>query len=393
VSATFFTHLECGRCGARHDADVPQTVCATCGKPLLARYDLAAARRSLRADALAARGGGLWKWRELLPIRDDANVVTLGEGSTPLVPARAIGKKLGLSRVFVKDEGQMPTGSFKARGLAVAVSRAKELGLRRVALPSAGNAGGAAAAYGARAGLEVVVYVPRDTPEANVKETVAAGAEVHLVDGLITDAGRFVQAGVAEGKWFSLATLREPYRIEGKKTMGYELAEAFDWRLPDVVVYPTGGGTGLVGMWKAFEEMEALGWLRDAKRPRMISVQAEGCAPIVRAFEEGAEFARPFENAHTRASGLRVPSAIGDFLMLRAIRESGGSALAVSDDEMIAAMSELAREEGLLACPEGAACLVALRRLAERGQVRSDESVVLFNTGTGLKYLELLAAP
>ncbi|MBI3846893.1 MAG: threonine synthase [Planctomycetes bacterium] len=390
MSETFLTHLECGACGASHEAAEPQTVCKKCEKPLLARYDLAAARRSLRPDAMAARGGGLWKWRELLPVRDDASVVTLGEGSTPLIPTRALGRKLRLARLFVKDEGQMPTGSFKARGLAVAISRAKELGIRRVALPSAGNAGAAAAAYGARAGLEVTVFVPKDTPVANVKETVAAGAVVHLVDGLITDAGRFVSAGVAEGKWFSLATLREPYRIEGKKTMGYELAEAFDWRLPDVVVYPTGGGTGLVGMWKAFEEMEALGWLRAAKRPRMISVQAEGCAPIVRAFDEGAEFARPFENAHTSASGLRVPSAIGDFLMLRAIRASGGCALAVSDAEMIAAMGEMAREEGLLVCPEGAACLVALQKLVARGQVGADESIVLFNTGTGLKYLELL---
>ncbi len=390
---TLLTHLECSACATRHAASEPQTVCRSCGKPLFARYDLDTAKRALDRDALSKRGGGLWKWRELLPVGSDRDVVTLGEGCTPLIPLPSLGRKLGLSRLYAKDEGQMPTGSFKARGLSVAVSRARELGIESVALPSAGNAGGAAAAYGARAGIAVTLFMPRDTPEANVKEAAASGAAVHLVDGLITDAGLRVAEGVRAGRWFSLATLREPYRLEGKKTMGYELAEAFDWELPDVVIYPTGGGTGLIGMWKAFDELETLGWLRSKKRPRLVSVQAEGCAPIVRAFEEGLSFARPFENARTLASGLRVPSAIGDFLMLRAIRSSGGTAVAVSDDAMLSALLDLAREEGLLACPEGAACLVALRRLVEEGSVRPDESVVLFNTATGLKCLEWLEGP
>ncbi|HEV2864013.1 MAG TPA: threonine synthase [Pyrinomonadaceae bacterium] len=381
------THLECAACGARHEARRLHNLCTQCGKPLLVRYDLEAAARSLTRESLKGRRSDLWRYREVLPVEREENIVSLGEGWTPLVPAARLGERLGLSRLFVKDESQNPTQSFKARGMAAAVSMAKELGARKLAVPSAGNAAGALAAYAARAGLEAFIFMPRDTPRANVVECEQTGAHVTLIDGLITDCGAEVARRKEAEGWFDVSTLKEPYRVEGKKTLGYELAEQMNWELPDLVIYPTGGGTGLVGMWKAFDEMERMGWI-GPKRPRMVSVQSSTCAPIVRAFDEGKRFADEFENAATVASGLRVPKAIGDFLILDAIRESGGAALAVPDEELMAAVREVGAAEGIFVAPEGAACLPALRILLERGEVRADESVVLFNTGAGVKYLE-----
>ena len=334
----------------------------------------------------------MWRYREVLPVADDRNIITLGEGWTPLLPAERLGATLGLANLFIKDESLNPTQSFKARGMSAAVSMAKELGVTSVAAPSAGNAGGALAAYAARAGMKAHIFVPRDTPRANIVECERVGASVTLVDGLITDCGaELARRQVAEG-WFDVSTLKEPYRVEGKKTLGYELAEQMGWKLPDVILYPTGGGTGLVGMWKAFGEMEELGWIGPS-RPRMVTVQSEGCAPIVRAFDEGKRHAEMFENAETVASGLRVPKAIGDFLILDAIRESGGTALAVSDDELIAAVDEVGASEGLFVAPEGGACLPALKILRDRQLIDDDERVVLFNTGAGIKYLEALDRP
>jgi threonine synthase len=323
----------------------------------------------------------------MLPVRREDNIVTLGEGWTPLLPAKALGAALGVSQLLIKDESLNPTHSFKARGMSVAVSMAKELGAKKLAAPSAGNAAGALAAYCARAGLGAYLFMPRDTPRANVVECEVAGAHVTLIDGLITDCGAEVARRKETEGWFDVSTLKEPYRVEGKKTLGYEIAEQSEWILPDVIVYPTGGGTGLVGMWKAFDELQQLGWIGD-KRPRMISVQAAGCAPIVRAFEAGARFAEEFENAATVASGLRVPKAIGDFLILDAIRASGGTAITVTDDELLEGARELARTEGIFAAPEGGACVPALRKLLARGDVKPDERVVLFNTGSGIKYLD-----
>ncbi len=383
----YVTHLECAACGARHEARRLQNLCRECGKPLLVRYDLERAARSLTRESLKGRRADLWRYREVLPVEHEENIVSLGEGWTPLLHAARLGEGLGLRRLFIKDESQNPTQSFKARGMAAAVSMAKELGARKLAVPSAGNAAGALAAYAARAGLEAFIFMPRDTPRANVVECEQTGARVTLVDGLITDCGAEVARRKDGEGWFDVSTLKEPYRVEGKKTLGYELAEQFGWELPDCIVYPTGGGTGLVGMWKAFEEMERMGWI-GPKRPRMVSVQSATCAPVVRAFERGERFAAEFENASTVASGLRVPKAIGDFLILDAIRESGGAALAVSDEELLAAVREVGAAEGLFVAPEGAACLPALKVLLERGEVRPEESVVLFNTGAGVKYLE-----
>ncbi len=381
------THLECAACGLRHEAQRLHNLCRECGKPLLVRYDLERAKRSLTKESLNGRRADLWRYREVLPVEDDENIVSLGEGWTPLLRAERLGKKVGLSRLYIKDEGQNPTQSFKARGMATAVSMAKELGATKLAVPSAGNAAGALAAYSARAGIECFIFMPRDTPRANVVECEQTGAHVTLMDGLITDCGAEIgRRKEAEG-WFDVSTLKEPYRVEGKKTLGYELAEQFDWKLPDVIIYPTGGGTGLIGMWKAFAEMEQMGWI-GSERPRMVTVQAAGCAPIVRAFAEGKRFADEFPDAATVASGLRVPRAIGDFLILDALRESGGTAIDVTDDELIAATGEIGAAEGLFCAPEGAACLPALRNLLAEGQVKSDESVVLFNTGAGVKYLE-----
>ena len=381
------THLECAACGTRHEARVLHNLCRECGKPLLVRYDLARAASSLTKESLKDRSPDLWRYREVLPVELDENIVTLGEGFTPLVRASRLGALLGLTNLFIKDEGQNPTQSFKARGMAAAVSMAKELGAKKLAVPSAGNAAGALAAYAARAGIEAHIFMPKDTPRANVVECEQTGAQVTLMDGLITDCGAEVgRRKEAEG-WFDVSTLKEPYRIEGKKTMGYELAEQFAWHLPDVIIYPTGGGTGLIGMWKAFDEMEQLGWI-GPRRPRMVTVQAAGCAPIVRAFEEGKRFAEEFPRAHTTASGLRVPKAIGDFLIIDALRVSGGTAIAVTDEELIAATKEIGAAEGIFCAPEGAACLPALRSLLAAGSVQPDERVVLFNTGSGVKYLE-----
>jgi threonine synthase len=381
------THLECAACGKTYEARRLHNLCTECGKPLLVRYDLGAAARTLTRESLRGRRADLWRYAEVLPVEHAENIVSLGEGWTPLLTAGRLGASLGLSRLYIKDESQNPTQSFKARGMAAAVSMAKELGARKLAVPSAGNAAGALAAYAARAGLEAHIFMPSDTPRANVVECEQTGAHVTLMEGLITDCGAEVARRKEAEGWFDVSTLKEPYRVEGKKTLGYELAEQLDWELPDVVVYPTGGGTGLVGMWKAFAEMEAMGWI-GSKRPRMVSVQARGCAPIVRAFEEGKRFAAEFEDAATVASGLRVPKAVGDFLILDALRESGGTAVAVSDAELLAAVREIGSAEGLFVAPEGAACLPALRQLVARGEVREGDSVVLFNTGAGVKYLE-----
>jgi threonine synthase len=381
------THLECAACGLEHEARRLHNLCRECGKPLLVRYDLVRAGRSLTKESLRGRRADMWRYREVLPVDSDENVVSLGEGWTPLLRTQRLEQKLGLRNLYIKDESQNPTQSFKARGMTAAVSMARELGARKLAVPSAGNAAGALAAYSARAGLECFIFMPRDTPRANVVECEQTGAQVTLMDGLITDCGAEVgRRKEAEG-WFDVSTLKEPYRIEGKKTLGYELAEQFDWTLPDVIVYPTGGGTGLIGMWKAFDEMEELGWI-GPERPRMVTVQAAGCAPIVRAFEEGKRFAEEFANAATVASGLRVPRAIGDFLIIDALHESGGTAIAVTDEELIAATREIGAAEGLFCAPEGAACLPALRKMIEAGQVKPEERVVLFNTGAGVKYLE-----
>jgi threonine synthase len=381
------THLECAACGLRHEAQVLHNLCAQCGKPLLVRYDLERARRSLTKESLRERGTDLWRYREVLPVEHEENIVSLGEGWTPLLSAPRLGARLGLGQLFIKDESQNPTQSFKARGMAAAVSMAKELGVRKLAVPSAGNAAGALAAYAARAGLEAFIFMPMETPRANLVECEQTGAHVTLVDGLITDCGAEVARRKEAEGWFDVSTLKEPYRVEGKKTLGYELAEQLDWRLPDVIIYPTGGGTGLVGMWKAFDEMEAMGWI-DPQRPRMVSVQTAGCAPIVRAFAEGKRFAEEFPNASTLAAGLRVPRAIGDFLILDALRASGGTAVAVTDAELLSAVREIGASEGLFVAPEGAACLPALRGLIESGWIKEDERVVLFNTGAGVKYLE-----
>ena len=381
------THLECGLCGLTHEAHRLLNLCRECGKPLLVRYDLERAKQTLIKESLPARRSDLWRYREVLPVANDDNIVSLGEGWTPLISAGRLGDRAGVKELYIKDESQNPTQSFKARGMAAAVSMAKELGAKKLAVPSAGNAAGALAAYAARAGLECFIFMPRDTPRANVVECELTGAHVTLMDGLITDCGAEVgRRKEAEG-WFDVSTLKEPYRVEGKKTLGYELAEQLNWKLPDVIIYPTGGGTGLIGMWKAFAEMEAMGWI-GSKRPRMVTVQAAGCAPIVRAFEEGKRFADEFPNAATTASGLRVPKAIGDFLILDALRDSGGTAIAVTDEELLEATREIGSLEGIFCAPEGAACLPALRKLIDAGQVSESDRVVLFNTGSGVKYME-----
>jgi threonine synthase len=382
------TKLECSSCHREYEARKPHNVCTECGKPLLVRYDLKRIAKFLTRQTLYARRSDMWRYREVLPVRREDNIVSLGEGWTPLLHVKNLGAALGLSELYVKDESLNPTQSFKARGMAAAVSMAKELGLKKLAAPSAGNAAGALAAYCARAGMEAHIFMPRDTPRANIIECEVTGAYVTLIDGLITDCGAEVARRKEAEGWFDVSTLKEPYRVEGKKTLGYELAEQSSWTLPDVIVYPTGGGTGLVGMWKAFDEMQQLGWI-DSRRPRMISVQAAGCAPIVRAFEKGENAAAEVENAQTLASGLRVPKAIGDFLILDAIRQSDGMAISVTDEELLAGARELARREGIFASPEGGACVPALRKLLERGKVSPHERVVLFNTGSGIKYLDL----
>jgi threonine synthase len=387
---SFLTHLECGLCGTAQEADRLWNLCPECGKPLLACYDLEAARQALTRGEIAGREPTLWRYRELLPVRDPRYQLCLGEGWTPLVHAERLGQAVGFERLYVKDEGLNPTASFKARGLAVAISRAYELGVEAVSIPSAGNAAGAMSAYAALAGMEAHVFMPQDVPPLFVAECRALGAEVLLVDGLITDCGQIAAEGVRRFGRFDMSTLKEPYRIEGKKTMGYELAEQMGWTLPDVILYPTGGGTGLIGMWKAFDEMERLGWI-GAERPRMVTVQSEGCAPMVRAFHEGEAFAAPWQEAETLADGLRVPAAVGDFLILRALRESQGTAVAVPDEAMIEAANLLGRTQGIFACPEGGATLAAFQHLRGEGWIGDDETVVLFNTGSGLKYAHLWA--
>ncbi len=382
------THLECAACHKHFQANRLHNLCDECGKPLLVRYDLERVKETLTKEDLKNREPNLWRYREVLPVERAENIVSFGEGFTPLLSAERLAQNLPLNlNLFIKDESQNPTQSFKARGMSAAVSMAKELGVRQVAAPSAGNAAGALAAYASRAGMETFIFMPKDTPRANIVECEQTGANVTLVDGLITDCGKIVAERKEQEGWFDVSTLKEPYRAEGKKTMGYELAEQFDWQLPDVILYPTGGGTGLIGMWKAFDEMEQMGWI-DEKRPRMVSVQSVGCAPIVKAFHEGDAFAAEFPNAQTVASGLRVPKAIGDFLILDALHKSGGTAVAVTDEELIAAVREIGAAEGVFCAPEGAACLPALRTLIEQDLVKENETVVIFNTGAGVKYLE-----
>lgn len=358
------------------------------GRPLWVRYDLEKIRTKVTPDSFKTRKPDLWRYRELLPLPLTSEPVTLGEGMTPILPCPKLGKAMGFSQLYVKDESQLPTGSFKSRGMTMAVSMAKHFHLNRLAIPTAGNAGGALAAYGARASMEVYVFMPKDTPQINQMEAFLFGAKVYLVDGLITDCGKIVREGTEAMGWFDVSTLKEPYRLEGKKTMGLEIAEQMDWQLPDVILYPTGGGTGLIGMWKAFQELKTLGWLRSGKMPRLYSCQSNGCAPIVRAFELGERFALPFENAATKASGLRVPSAVGDFMMLDAIRESGGTAIAGKEELITPWMAKVARLEGISLCPEAAVCFDCLEQLRQNNLVKPDEKVVVFNTGAAQKYPE-----
>lgn len=387
-NVSYITELECSGCGEIYSFAEIHTFCPDCQSSLLARYDLEAVRSHIDRDEIRGRQGRMWRWHELLPVKDPQNMVYLGEGDTALLQVPTLGKELGLSNLFVKDESSNPTGSFKARGLAAAISKAKELGIQKVIIPTAGNAGGAMAAYAARAQIRAMIYMPKDTPRANIEESRIAGAEVALVDGLISDAaGLAGEKARAEG-WFDLSTFKEPYRTEGKKIMGYELAETFGWTLPDVIIYPTGGGTGLVGMWKAFEELEALGWLQNTKRPRMVAVQADGCAPVVKAFKAGADFCDFWTNAHTLASGLRVPKSFADALILEDLHESHGTAVAVSDASILDAQRKIGRMEGIFPAPEGAATLAALEILIQQKWVHPEERIVLFNTGSGLKYLD-----
>ncbi len=379
--------LSCPECGRAFDPLLPQTYCHDCNSPLLSHYPLERLKAELRREEISARPRGMWRWHELLPVEDPRNRVSLGEGDTPLLPLPTIAAALGASNLLLKDESLNPTGTFKSRGMAAAVSKALELGIREFVIPTAGNAGGALGLYAGRAGCAAHVFMPKDTPAPIQYEIRMSGADVHLVDGLINDAARLAAAESRAHGWFDVSTFKEPYRVEGKKIMGYELAEALGWRLPDVIIYPTGGGTGLVGMWKAFDEMQSLGWI-DSARPRMVSVQAAGCAPVVRAFEEGAQRIQPWQNAATIAAGLRVPAVFADRLVLRCLYQSGGCAVSVSDEELTLAQHELARAEGILAAPEGAATLAALKILLKKGWCEYGESIVLFNTGTGLKYFQ-----
>ena len=390
MTHSFLSHLECSKCHKEYSHQAVQTFCPDCKATLLPRYELEAVREKVDRADISQRQKGMWRWHELLPVLDVKNQVFLGEGDRPLLPLPHLEKELGLSNLYVKDESANPTGSFKARGLAAAISKAKELGVEKVIIPTAGNAGGAMAAYAARAGLRAHIFMPKDTPYANMEESRMAGAEVVLVDGLISDAaGLAGEKARAEG-WFDVSTFKEPYRVEGKKVMGYELAESFNWELPEVIIYPTGGGTGLVGMWKAFAELEALGWLdaKAIKRPRMVAVQADGCAPVVKAFHQGAAFCDFWTDAHTIASGLRVPKSFADHLILQDIYDSNGTAIAVSDRSILESQKQLASMEGIFAAPEGAATLAALKELIQQGWIHPEERIVLFNTGSGLKYLD-----
>jgi threonine synthase len=390
-----FTHLECTRCGKTEPTNILLNLCK-CGGPFFARYDLSAIRKTWSRSALKDASSNLWRYAPILPVQHEENRLSLGEGWTPLLQARRLREPLGLPNLWIKDESPNPSASFKARGLCLAISRAKELGVEKVAIPSAGNAGSAAAAYAAAAGIEAFVFMPKDVPQPFIDECEFYGGQVELVEGLITDCAKKVSEGKTAEGWFDVSTLKEPYRVEGKKTMGYELAEQFGWELPEVIIYPTGGGTGLIGMWKAFAEMEALGWIGNAtgvaKRPRLVSVQSSGCAPIVRAFAQGLDHAPEWEGANTIAAGLRVPRAVGDFLMLRAIRESGGTAIAVPEEKIAPAVREYSRLTGIFFCPEGAAACLAAQMLTRSGWIRPEERVVVFNTGSGLKYVELCSS-
>jgi len=386
---SFLTHLECTYCGEVFSSEEPHRLCDDCGKVLYPRYDISSARKSLKKEDLLYRSSNMWRYFEMMPIINESNIVTLGEGFTPIFKTGRLGERIGADHVLVKDEGINPTASFKARGLSAAVSKAKELGIMRLSMPSAGNAAGAMTSYAARAGMEAYVYMPKDVPEANKKEVLITGGNLTLVDGLISDAGVISRKKASELDLFDISTLQEPYRVEGKKTMGYEIAEQLNWQLPEVIVYPTGGGTGIVGMWKAFQEMEELGWI-DSFRPRMFAVQSEGCAPIARAFDGGDEFAEPWQDASTIAAGIRVPSAIGDYLILDALRTSNGGAVTVSDNEILNMMEVVASLEGLFICPEGAATAVALEKLVAEGTVSKSERSLLLNTGSGLKYLDVI---
>ena len=387
----FVTHLECANCGQRYAAVQIHNLCTSCQRPLWVRYDLAALQRSFSKKALFGRPPTLWRYLEMLPVRDPSNIVSLTETVTPILETKRLAAEFGLKNLFVKDESRLPTGSFKSRGMALAISKAKEFGITRLAVPTAGNAGGALAAYAARAGMEAYVFMPEDTPAINKKECYLAGAKTFLVNGLITDCGRLVAEGQKIKGWFDVSTLKEPYRIEGKKTMGLELAEQFDWELPDVILYPTGGGTGLIGMWKAFAELDALGWLKSSKKPKMISCQSDGCAPIAMAFDKGERFAKKVDNAATIASGIRVPAAVGDFMILDAVRASGGVALATPEADIPAWMKLASSKEGIALCPEAAVCLGALDALVKRGAIQRDERIVLFNTGAAQKYPETIS--
>jgi threonine synthase len=384
---SYLSHLECSHCHQQFDPNHLHTFCQACNTPLLARYDLEAAHQELDRDRIRTRSRGMWRWHEILPVYLPHNHIFLGEGDSPTLKLDHLGRELGLANLYAKDESLNPTGSFKARGLSAAVSKAKELGVQRVIIPTAGNAGGAMAAYAARGGLQALIYMPQDTPLANQVESQITGAEIVLVDGLISDAAALAREKAREEGWFDVSTFKEPYRAEGKKIMGYELAESFDWSLPDVIVYPTGGGTGLVGMWKAFQEMAALGWLENTHRPRMVAVQAKGCAPVVQAFQDGKSTCEFWQNAETIASGLRVPRSFADQIILNDLRASQGTAVAVSDDAIQTAQRQLARTEGIFAAPEGAATLAGLIQLVAQGWVQPEESIVLFNTGSGLKYI------
>jgi threonine synthase len=383
------THLQCSSCKKEFPPHKVYNLCPECKLPLLVRYDLASAQREITKEKLPARSKTMWRYREVMPVIQDVNIVTLGEGYTPLFCAPELGRSIGLENLFIKDESPNPTASFKARGMSAAISMAKELGIRKVVVPSAGNAASAMAAYAAQAGMEAHIFMPKDVPLANLIECKSFGAQVTLVDGLINDCGRIVAERKDREGWFDVSTLKEPYRIEGKKTMGYELAEQFKWELPDWIFYPTGGGTGLIGMWKAFDEMEAMGWI-GPRRPKMVTVQASGCAPIVKAFHDGAAKATPWQNAHTIAAGLRVPGAIGDFIMLEILRASGGNAVMVDDEDLKAAVTEIGKVTGLFCAPEGAACWPAVKKLHSQGLIKPEDRVVMFNTGSGLKYLDVL---
>lgn len=387
----FVTHLECAHCGKHYDAAQVHNLCTACQRPLWVKYDLAALKKAFPREKLKDRPATLWRYLEMLPIKDPAKIVSLEETVSPLLETKRLAAAFGVESLFVKDESRLPTGSFKARGMALAISKANEFGVKKVAVPTAGNAGGAMAAYSARAGMEAYVFMPEDTPATNKKECYLSGAHTFLVNGLITDCGRIVGEGKKTKGWFDVSTLKEPYRIEGKKTMGLELAEQFEWELPDVILYPTGGGTGLIGMWKAFAELEALGWLKSGKKPKMISCQSEGCAPIATAFERGERFATMFENAATMASGIRVPAAVGDFMILDAVRQSDGVALATAEADIPKWMRLASSKEGIALCPETAVCLGALEVLLRKGKIRATDRIVIFNTGASHKYPEVIS--